>query len=179
MKGLVFKELISMMEQEFGEEFTEELLDEVELPSGGAYTSVGTYDHSEILALVTKLAEKSGHPGSALVKAFGKHLLKTFHGFHPEYFDRKDSIEFLKSVDQYIHVEVKKLTPEAELPKIDVVDASNGDIEIFYQSKRPFADLAEGLIEATVEHYKDSYELNVKDRSNPCERQFVLTKAAS
>ena len=40
MKGIVFSEFIDMVDDKFSIEMSERLIDEVELPSGGAYTTV-------------------------------------------------------------------------------------------------------------------------------------------
>ena len=55
MKGIIFTEFFDLVEKTFGFDVAERLLDECDLPSGGAYTAVGTYDHSEILTLVGSL----------------------------------------------------------------------------------------------------------------------------
>lgn len=57
MKGLVFTEFLEMVEQHHGFVFTEKLIDEADLPSGDAHTSVGTYDHAEMVKLLTLLSE--------------------------------------------------------------------------------------------------------------------------
>lgn len=178
MKGMVFKELLSMVEQNFGEEFADDLIDSLQLDSDGAYTSVGTYDHSEILAIVTKLSEKTGADSRDLVKAFGKHLLATFFKIHPEYFQVESASAFLSSVDQFIHIEVKKLYPDAELPKLDFSEVNDTTISIAYESKRPFADLAEGLIEMTFEHFKENVSIETTDLANKTQRTFTITKDA-
>ena len=73
MKGIVFKEFIGMVESAFGEETVEKIIDKSNLESEGAYTSVGTYDHGEILQLVTHLSEECSTSVPDLVKTFGKH----------------------------------------------------------------------------------------------------------
>ena len=60
MKGIVFAEFIELVEDKFGFEIADEIIEESNLPSGGSYTSVGTYDHREMLELVTHLSEKTG-----------------------------------------------------------------------------------------------------------------------
>ena len=55
MKGIVFCEFVEMMEQEFSGEMADEIISGAQLESGGAYTTVGTYDHHEMLTLVTRL----------------------------------------------------------------------------------------------------------------------------
>jgi Haem-NO-binding len=44
MKGMVFTEFLELVERSWGEELVDELIESCELASGGAYTSVGTYD---------------------------------------------------------------------------------------------------------------------------------------
>lgn len=52
MKGIVFCEFVEMMEQEFSVDLADEIISATNLESGGAYTTVGTYDHSELLAQI-------------------------------------------------------------------------------------------------------------------------------
>ncbi len=178
MKGIVFRELIEMMEEKFGAELTDEVLESLTLDSKAAYTSVGTYDHSEILQIVTILSQKTGIAGEGLVKAFGKYLMGSFYKIHPDYFKGKNIFDFLQSVDGYIHVEVKKLTPDAELPEIKFIHKNKLECEIVYKSKRPFADLAEGLIEGAIEVFNEKISVDVLDRSDAKSRKFILTKSA-
>lgn len=48
MKGIIFSEFLAMIDEKFSIDMTERLIDEVTLPSGGDYTTVGTYDVQEI-----------------------------------------------------------------------------------------------------------------------------------
>ncbi len=178
MKGIVFKELISMMDQEFGDEMTEEILDQINSSTGGAYTSVGYYDHKEILEIVNLLSKKTGVEASNLVKAFGRHLLDTFYKIHPEYFKKPNALEFIKSVDNYIHVEVKKLHPDAELPSLEMTEIKNDVVNLHYKSTKPFADLAEGLLERCIEVFDEKTRLEVVDRTSATDRNFIITTYA-
>ena len=51
MKGIVFTEFLEMVEAQYSPAFLEDLIDEVQLSSGGAYTSVGTYPHRKLVSL--------------------------------------------------------------------------------------------------------------------------------
>ena len=48
MKGLVFVEFVEFVEQEYSLEMVDRIIDNSALASGGAYTSVGVYDHREM-----------------------------------------------------------------------------------------------------------------------------------
>ena len=166
MKGIVFKELIEMMETVVGEEATERVLEKSKLKSGGAYTSVGTYDHGEILNIVTELSKETKTDASILVNAFGKHLISVFKKVHPDFFNTSNTFEFLKTVHDIIHVEVKKLYPDAELPTIGYTELDSTNMIIHYSSSRPFAALAQGLIEGVIEHFQEKITLEATDCSN-------------
>lgn len=178
MKGLVFKEFISLVEENYGDEVVEEIIADSNVKSEGAYTTVGTYDYTEILSLVTHLSLKTTRPASVLVKFFGKNLAKVFIKKFPQFFEKKDTFEFLKSIDSIIHVEVKKLYSDAELPRFKYQEVSNGKALILdYISTRPFADLAEGLIEGVIEHFKENVRLECKDllADKSTSRRFIIT----
>ena len=58
MKGIVFVKFNEFIEELWGDEFWHELLDEAELPSEGAYTTVCSYEDQEILTLIGLVVEK-------------------------------------------------------------------------------------------------------------------------
>ncbi|MCP4964259.1 MAG: hypothetical protein GY926_03390 [bacterium] len=60
MKGVVFTEFVEMVEEKFSPEIAERIIESSDLPSQGIYTAVGTYGHTEMLQLVTRLSEETG-----------------------------------------------------------------------------------------------------------------------
>lgn len=155
MKGVVFTEFMDMVEEVFSDEILDEIIDEADLPNDGAYTTVGTYDHEEIVRLVVALSEKTDTPVPVLLEAFGQHLLGQFVKGYPQFFDEaKDVFDFLSNIDGYIHVEVLKLYPDAELPKFYHEQHSDKHLSMYYLSSRHFEDLAVGLIKGTLAHYQ-------------------------
>lgn len=118
MKGMVFTELLGFVEQTYGEDAVDDLIEGSDLPSGGAYTAVGTYDHREMQSLVTTLAAQSNTPPNELLSLFGQHLIQRFKASFPDFFKTAATLfDFLESIDNHIHVEVRKLYPDAELPE--------------------------------------------------------------
>ena len=161
MKGIVFTEFLEMVEKEFGFEMVDHLITNSDLPSSGIYTSVGTYHHSEMVELLTNLSVKSEIAPNVLLKAFGKYLFNTFLGAYPQFFSEVDNaFDFLESIDKHIHVEVKKLYPDAALPKFETEENDQGQMIMTYMSERKLSDLAEGLIENSVEHYGKPYHVS-------------------
>jgi hypothetical protein len=179
MKGIVFCEFVEMMEQEFSADMADEIISGAELESRGAYTTVGTYDHREMLVLVTRLSEKTGAPVPELVKAFGRYLFGRFVELYPAFFDGIDgAFSFLDRIEEHVHVEVKKLYPDAELPTFDTSRPDKDTMIMVYQSRRPFADLALGLIEGCIAHYTEPVDVQMEDLSNEGRThvRFTLTR---
>lgn len=161
MKGLVFKEFLKLVENTFGYETVDAIIEDAKVDTQGAYTSIGTYHHTELIKLVTQLGDKTQIPFSKLLKIFGKNLIPTFAIRFPDFFKAQNSFEFLKVLHNNIHVEVKKLYNDAELPIFTILQQDSKILILEYQSSRPFADLAEGLIEGLIIHYNEKIELKV------------------
>lgn len=157
MKGIVFTEFLGLVEEKFGYEMVDQIIEESTLPSGGAYTAVGTYAHAEIVSLVTNLSRRTDLPVGDLLKIYGRHLFGVFVRSYGHFLARADSaFSLLESIENHIHVEVKKLYPDAELPHFETKRLSPGTLEMVYRSERRMGDFAEGLLEATFEHFKEN-----------------------
>lgn len=179
MKGVIFTNFLEMVDDAFSPEITEQIIDKANLPSGAAYTSVGAYDHGEILALVAALSETTGKEVPMLVRAFGEYLFHSLGKAHPEYVENAaDSFELLQKVHAHIHAEVRKLYPDAELPTIDCEEDETG-LTVHYHSERPFADVAEGLIAGCIDHFGDAIVFRrTQSSEDGCSAVFRLERAA-
>jgi uncharacterized protein with GYD domain len=179
MKGIVFTAFIEMVEQKFSLKTLDTIITNAQLPSGGSYTTLGTYDHSEMIQLVVMLSEQSGIPVADLVKVFGEYLFVQLVEMYPQFVDTNRTLfEFLLKIDSYIHVEVLKLYPDAELPGFEYETSGPDVLVMIYRSSRPFADLAEGLILGSIRHYGEAVDIQREDLSNgPVNTaRFTLTK---
>lgn len=153
MKGVVFVEFNQFIEEVFGDEFWEEMLDESELPSEGIYTTVGTYDDQELFTLVGHVVEKKGLSMKEAQMAFGNWLFKKFYmAAPPEAHSFKDVFEFLHAVQDFIHVEVKKLNPDAVLPEFEFLSETENHLSMVYKSPRYLCYFCEGLIQGLSAH---------------------------
>jgi hypothetical protein len=166
MKGIVFSEFINMVEGQFSPEMADEIIVAADLPSGGMYTSVGTYDHGEMLALVSQLSNKTNIPSKALIQTFGTYLFGRFVEMYPEFFEGvRGTFDFLDQIEGHVHMEVRKLYPDAELPTFETCHPEADTLEMVYRSRRPFADLALGLIRGCAAHYDEDLAIEQLDLS--------------
>ena len=167
MKGVVFTEFLEMVEERYSLETVDQLIAKAAPGHGGVYTSVGTYPVEEMFALVAALAEVSKLPPPVLLRAFGEHLFGRFVKGYPVLFEGVSGpLDLLKRVDSYIHVEVRKLYPEAELPRFDAVEKSERVLELTYSSPRRLSDFAHGLIAGCGKHFGVPLDIASEDLSD-------------
>lgn len=159
MKGIVFTMLADMVVEKFGLEVWDQILEK----SGedGIYVSSETYTDESLTALVVAAHEKSGIPVNDLVKVFGEYMFPLFYEKNPNFFTEGQTLkEFLLTVDQVIHVEVRKLHPGVNLPEFQYVDAADSELTMIYASPRKLCMLAEGLISGAAKHFNTEYTLD-------------------
>ena len=121
MKGIVFTEFLELVENKFGLEMVDTIILNSNLKSNGVYTSVGTYSFSEMLQLLTHLSEKTGISIDDLLLIYGEHFFEVLKNNYPELLDAyTDPMELISSIENHIHVEVKKIYPDAELPSFEI-----------------------------------------------------------
>ncbi|MFY0604030.1 MAG: heme NO-binding domain-containing protein [Flavobacteriaceae bacterium] len=178
MKGIVFTEFLELVETKFGLEVVDQIIESSNLASGGAYTSVGTYSFSEMLSLLTNLSDISNLSINDLLKVYGHHFFgvieRSYAGILETY---KGPLEMISSIESHIHVEVRKIYPDAELPKFSVIEKTDNKLILEYFSSRSMYAFAIGLMEKTFQHYNRSavitYELLKEDGSHV---KFVILK---
>jgi hypothetical protein len=155
MKGVVFTEFLDMVESRFSLEVCDAIIADANLASGAEYTSVGTYPAGEMFALVGALSARTGVSVPGLLEAFGEHLVGPFATRFPHFFGASaDALAFLAGVDSYVHVEVRKLYPDAELPRFDVEWVTPQRLSLTYRSPRGMSDLAMGILRGVGQHYR-------------------------
>jgi hypothetical protein len=136
-----------------------------------------------MLAMVGALSERSGIPASDLCKIFGEWLFpKLARSFDFSVGAHSDAFSFLASLDGLIHVEVRKLYPQAELPQVPITRMDDRELVMEYRSKRPFADVAEGLLRGTLAWFGERAELRREplDEDTARSARFrIIRKAAA
>lgn len=162
MKGIVFTEFLEMVEDKFGLEMVDYIVESSELKSKGAYTSIGTYDFVEMLQLIGHLSKKTAIAPEKLIYEYGLYFFNYLQKTYPNIFEQYQTpVEFLKSVEGHIHVQVRKIYPDAELPTFEVNEAGRGQLEMTYHSKRALYKFAEALIRKTFDHYYKTCEISL------------------
>lgn len=154
MKGIVFTEFLNFVSEVYGEDTVDDIIETSALGSEGSYTSVGTYPHEELHRLCLALQSQTQTPVNRILHDFGIRLSVTFVQKYAAFFSRCDHyFDFLESIEDHIHKEVRKLYPDAELPSFKTCERTDERLVVEYTSPRRLCALAEGLFEGTALYF--------------------------
>jgi len=178
MKGIVFTEFLELVEDKFGLEMVDSIIENSDLESKGIYTSVGTYNFTEMVQLLTNLSDKTGISKDDLLLIYGEHFFNVLKQSYPQILEiYRDPIEMLASVEKHIHVEVRKIYPDAELPKFDVIEKSDSSLLMVYKSSRAMHYFGLGLMNKTFEHFNSEATIELEMiKEDGTEVRFAINK---
>jgi hypothetical protein len=171
VKGIIFNLVEEVIADELGDDAWDSLLEAAGLD--GVYTSLGSYPDEELFALVAAASSALGQTPDQVVRHLGEGALPLLAARYPAFFEPYTSTEpFLRTLNDVIHSEVRKIYPGAEVPDFDFLSEQLGVLVIGYQSKRRLCSLAEGFIAATAHHYGEQVDITqsecMKSGSDKC-----------
>lgn len=158
MKGIVFNLLEEAVSNDFGEATWDKLLDEADL--SGAYTSLGNYPDSEVVALVDAASKALNLPTQDVLRWFGQRAIPSMVARYPVFFSsHTETRSFLLTLNNVIHPEVHKLYPGANTPMFDFGVGDDGGLIIGYSSSRKLCALAEGFMQGAAKHFQEQADI--------------------
>ena len=176
MLGIVFTSLIDMLEEKVSPEFADDVIVKAELENDGAYTAVGYYPFDEMQRLLGVLVEKTGKSANELLYDFGFYLFGKLGAVHGEVLANANSmLDMLEHLDGDIHVQVKKLYPDADLPRFTVLSRTDNTMRLQYYSERELFALAEGLMDAAAQFYGCKIKRETHQLDKPHTYEFGIT----
>ncbi len=155
MQGIIFNEFLEMVEKDCSSEILNRIIDKSKLESNGIYSGVGTHEFKEFDQLVKQLSLVTDLKENELLKKYGDYVFDTFY---KNYGDCLANIEhpfqLLEQVDSQIHGDVKKIYPDAELPRFGTKRIGSDIMKMLYSSKR------------RMEYFAINFSINMKDKGN-------------
>lgn len=178
MKGIVFTEFIDLVELKFGLEMVDKIIKQSTLESNGIYTAVGTYRFHEMLQLITNLSKNTEISIDDLLLVYGEHFFNVIETSYPGLLaSYKDTIDMLSSIESHIHVEVRKIYPDAELPTFLVESKTANSLIMIYKSSRSMHYFGLGLMNRTFTHFKSTASIELeKINEDGTEVKFIIHK---
>ena len=178
MKGVVF----NLLERATAESHGEDLWDDVLAVAGldGAYTSLGSYPDAHLSRLVAAISEATEKPPDDVIRWLGRSAMPHLAASNPRFFEpHADTRDFLLTLNDIIHPEVRKLYPGADVPDFEMHVDADGGMRIRYDSHRKMCAFAEGLIQGAAAYYGQEVSIsqprcmNRGDESCDLELTFV------
>lgn len=186
MKGILFTELIEMIEDLMGLEFANKVIDDARLKNAGAYTAIGSYPYQDMFKLMESLSKHAESPQDKILKGYGECLFhRLSKSYQKELGENADTFSFLLQLENLLKQEIRKLHPKAEIPSFKARLLNSHSMEIHYSSIQKMGALemgalVEGFIIGCIGHFNEPIDMQREDLptlgSNIC---FFLQKRAA
>lgn len=155
MKGFIFTNFIEFIESNLGLQVVDEMITNSNLQSEGIYSSFNNYDFDELVTLLTFVSKKTNTHTDILLEKFGIFVFPYLVGKHSYITEHySNPLDLIAGIENHIHIEVKKLYNDADLPTFRVVEKTDCKLTIIYNSGKGLTYFAIGLIKETLNHFK-------------------------
>ena len=167
MKGFIFTNFLDFVEKSNGLEMVDQMLGECDLASEGVYSAFNSYEFDELVSLLTFVSKKTGIEPQVLLEAFGRFVFPYLIGKHSYIVEKySNAIELIAVIESHIHIEVKKLYEDAELPTFSVVEKTQNSLTLIYTSSRGLTYFAIGLMRETLDFFKVKGKVSMVENYN-------------
>lgn len=179
MKGVVFTEFIEFIEEKFGFDISDDMIEGSELSTKGIFTQAGNYPFGDMANMVQTLSKITNIEASKLIEAYGEHLFSRLVQIYPKPIQTyTNTFDFIQNVENVVHPEVKKLYPDSDLPTFEEVSRSDTELKVNYISSKPLMDFAKGLMLGCANYYKEDIEVSyeLKSTDDVFKAEFTIIK---
>ncbi len=175
MKGIVFNALAEAVTAAHGADMWDDIVDSAGV--AGAYTALGTYDDCELSALVAAASEITGNRPEDLFLSLGQLLVRGLMSHVTDMIDRDLGVfHFISTIEHIIHVEVRKLAPDANPPTVLAERVDESTLRVVYRSDRGLDALAAGLLHGAGLEFDEPLRIDRQQGSNRRETVFVIQR---
>ncbi|NML94076.1 heme NO-binding domain-containing protein [Novosphingobium olei] len=158
MKGVIFNLLEEAIVAEHGVAAWVDIMDLA--GARGTYSSLGSYPDEELYAIVDHAAAGLALPVPDVLRWFGQGAIPRLAERYPTLFaNHRGSRSFITSVNDVIHLEVRKLYAGAACPHFHFYDLADGRLAMAYQSRRQLCHLAHGFVLGTAAFFGDAIDV--------------------
>ncbi|WP_020394603.1 heme NO-binding domain-containing protein [Thiolinea disciformis] len=164
MKGIFFTTFLEMVEQLYSANMVDDIIAKSNLPSEGAYTTVGSYHHSELVSLVHTLSTLTGESLNYILSQYGAHIFHELFKLNAHFFKKRETaFDLLESLNIYVEVEILKLYPNERMPSFQTKRLDTNRLLFTYRSPHAFLVVIEGFLQACFKYYNTSAQMVVHD----------------
>jgi hypothetical protein len=169
MKGFIFTNFLDFVEKSHGLKMVDEMISNTNLATGGVYSAFNSYDYNELVTLLTYLSKHTEIKDAVILEQFGRFVFPYLickHSYITQNYS--EPLDFLAGIENHIHIEVKKIYNDVDLPTFKVKNKTDNKLTLIYKSSRGLTYFAIGLIKESLNHFNvegsvlidDSYDEN-------------------
>ena len=180
MKGVVFTEFLEFIEEKFGFDISDDMIEKSQTSTGGVFTQAGNYPFNDMVNLVKTLSDITQIPFNQLVEAYGEHLFKRLINIYLKPVSiYTNTFDFVSNLENVVHPEVKKLYSDTDLPTFLDPIINENILSIIYISNKPLMDFAKGLIQGCALYYNETIkvEYQILETTPKFKAKFLITKS--
>jgi len=167
MKGFIFTNFLDFVEKSNGLDMVDQMLEECDLASEGVYSAFNSYEFDELVTLLTYVSKKTDISPQILLETFGRFVFPYLIGKHSYIIEKySNAIDLIAGIENHIHIEVKKLYEDAELPTFNIVEKKEDSLTIIYTSTRGLTYFAIGLMKETLQFFKVKGTIDMVENYN-------------
>lgn len=179
MKGIIFNILESFIAHEFDEDVYNEAISSLSLLTKDPFVAPGTYANEDFLSIAQWSAAKVNLTLDEFMLRMGRYSFSQLAERHPDFVTpHQHPKPFLKTVDGMIHVEVRKLYSDTELPAFTYTDLADNQLIITYFSEKKLYSFMEGLIDGVANFFEipiqQSHKIYKKDEIEYCDFYLIF-----
>lgn len=167
MKGIYLTIFIDMVERLYSAEMVDDIIDDANLPSKGAYTTVGTYHYSELIQLIQSLVKLTQVSPLTIQENYGNAIFRFFYDLRLPFFkDIETAFALLEAINPYVESEVLKLYPKEQSPSFATQRIHDDYLILTYRSPHPLIAVIHGVVKACLNEFKTTADIRIIDLSS-------------
>lgn len=160
MKGVIFNILEDFVIENWGEDALDSIVDKCSLKTTEPFVGPKFYPDEDLVKIVSAACEATSLGLHDILRRFGRYSFPRLKSHCPVSLGHiKSAPELLSAVDKVIHVEVRKLSAEAEPPQFNFVKQEVG-YNLRYSSERQLCPFVEGMLLAIGDAYVTNIRYN-------------------
>lgn len=161
MKGSVFNGFENYVEQYYGLHIWQQIIENSQLENEGVFLASDAYNDQELFSIISVLSNIVSTPESGIQREFGEFFFTTLFSLARQHVEHVDNLfDFLRAVDDVIHVEVNKSDSSAYTPAFFYDQPTENELIMRYVSKRGMCYFAEGLIVGAAKQFKTKAQIS-------------------
>lgn len=172
MKGTVVATWLQSMQEVYGAEAVEKVLNANHWGEDRVINPMEDIDDTQITKIVNDVANSVGKSSSELWREIGKANIKSFSKWFPSYFERYSLKGFLSLMDN-VHQQLTRMIKGANPPRIIATELSPDELELRYSSKRGMFDYFLGLLDGSAEFFNEKITVKELERGEDGGAKFL------